>query len=136
MADEPLRVSLENALVDLSTRIGQDAQLGGNGGVAFRIGNPPVDVAVEWVGPGRCVAVHAPFLLPRRVLDEATLPLELLKAHLAGVGTGGCSFWMTPEGFVRVGITLIGPRTDVDQLLDAIGRVEHMARTIFTRMGQ
>lgn len=134
MADDSLRVSLESALVDVSARIGQDARLGGNDGVAFRIGSPPVDVAVEWIGPGRCIAVHAPFLLPRQVLGEATLPLELLKAHLAGAGTGGCSFWMTPEGLVRVGVTLIGPRTDVDQVLEAIGRVEHMARRIFARM--
>ena len=121
-----LRMALERALRDVGMRIGQELRLGSAGGIGVRLGEPPVDVAIEWIEPAACVAVHAPFPIPKDLPWAAVAP-TLLKLHLAGAGSRGCAFWLLPDDSVRVGLTLVGPHLDDEALLEAISRVVTVA---------
>jgi len=98
----PLRTALDGSLLELGARIGHALELDDAGAVALRCGEPPSDVVIEWIESASCVAIHAPFPVPPSV-DRAVLAGVLLKSHLAGATLG------------------------VDELLEAIGRVSHVA---------
>ncbi len=122
----PLRTALDGSLLELGARIGHALELDDDGAVALQCCEPPSDVVIEWIDAASCVAIHAPFPVPPSV-DRAALAGVLLKCHLAGAATAGCSFWMLPDESVRVGFVLAGTALGVDQLVEAIGRVSHVA---------
>lgn len=121
-----LRKALEQAITDVGRRIGQDLRLSSEGAIGVRIGDPSVELVIEWIDPAACVAVHAAFAVPPGLGSDA-VATALMKSHLGGVGTRGCSFWMLPDESFRVGLTLVGPQLGDEDLLEAMSRVATVA---------
>lgn len=123
-----LRHALDEALVALSAQLGQPIALNEAGAVGLSLGEPAVEVIIEWIEPGECVAVHAAVALPAPISDNDGGATTLLKAHAAGAGTRGCAFFLLPDGTVRLGATLLGPSLSVEGLIEAIRRVAATAQ--------
>lgn len=122
----PLRRSLEAAVAELGGRLRLPLQLGGADAVALRFGDPPEDIVIEWVERGQCVAVHAAFVVPPEV-DRKELAAALLRGHVAGLATLGCTFWALPDDSLRVGLTLVGPTLAGPELAESLARVSKAA---------
>ena len=120
------RSTLEAALKAAGERAGQPLELNSAGSVGLAVGPERTEVVIDWVEKGGCAAVHAALSLPEGV-DLHQAARVLMQAHLAGAATRGCTFWLVPDGSVRVGALLLGPTCGEEEVLEAVGRVVEVA---------
>lgn len=117
-----LRDEVDAALARLGRLVNLPLSLDAHGRCSVQIGafKP---VTFEWVEQARCLAVYAPWSVASGGGPAAE---QLLALHAAGAYSLGTSFWRLPDGRLRVGQVLCGPRLDEDHLLEAAGRVVKM----------
>jgi prephenate dehydrogenase len=113
----------QDALRALLHHHGADPSLAAASAVAIPVDDH--DVVIEYVQAGH-FAVHAAMAGVTNPVDDAQAAF-LMMAHLAGAGTRGCSFWLTPDRHVRVGLCVLGPDFVPAALADAVERVASVA---------